>query len=432
MADMTGPKEYRLSKGYSYYLFTLLFLLYLFNYVDRVIVTSLFPFIQKDWGLTDTECGMLVSIVFGAIVTLTIPASILVDRWSRKKTIGIMALLWSFATAACAFTKTFPQLLIARTGIGIGEAGFAPGGTAMLSGLFPAEKRSRMMGLWNASIPLGSAIGIGLGGIIAETWGWRHAFGIVAIPGAIVAILFFFIKDYKTVELVKTVKEGGAATVKVAMSKMDIFREFIRTPSLMLTNIGFAGVIFTTTSILTWLPTYFHRIDGIPMSQAGMKTGLIMMLAIIGGPVGGWIADVWFKKRAAARLLFPAISTILTAVVLFAAFTLLDGKAQYAALLVMGVLIVAFAPAAITVTQDVIHPGLRAISYAVCVIFQNALGAFTAPMVLGALSDSYGIKTAISVLPIFLVISAVLFFLGSFFYEKDLSKVEKVELEMEG
>ncbi len=432
MADMTGPKEYRLSKGYSYYLFTLLFLLYLFNYVDRVIVTSLFPFIQKDWGLTDTECGMLVSIVFGAIVTLTIPASILVDRWSRKKTIGIMALLWSFATAACAFTKSFPQLLIARTGIGIGEAGFAPGGTAMLSGLFPAEKRSRMMGLWNASIPLGSAIGIGLGGVIAETWGWRHAFGIVAIPGAIVAILFFFIKDYKTVELVKTVKEGGAATVKVAMSKMDIFREFLRTPSLLLTNIGFAGVIFTTTSILTWLPTYFHRIDGIPMSQAGMKTGLIMMLAIIGGPVGGWIADVWFKKKASARLLFPAISTILTAVVLFAAFTLLDGKAQYAALLVMGVLIVAFAPAAITVTQDVIHPGLRAISYAVCVIFQNALGAFTAPMVLGALSDSYGIKTAISVLPIFLVISAVLFFLGSFFYEKDLSKVEKVELEMEG
>ncbi|MGV8080033.1 MAG: spinster family MFS transporter [Syntrophales bacterium] len=432
MADMTGPKEYKLSTGYSYYLFTLLFLLYLFNYVDRVIVTSLFPFIQKDWGLTDTECGMLVSIVFGAIVTLTIPASILVDRWSRKKTIGIMALLWSFATAACAFTKSFPQLLIARTGIGIGEAGFAPGGTAMLSGLFPAEKRSRMMGLWNASIPLGSAIGIGLGGIIAETWGWRHAFGIVAIPGAIVAILFFFIKDYKTVELVKTVKEGGAATVKVAMSKMDIFREFLRTPSLMLTNIGFAGVIFTTTSIITWLPTYYHRVESIPMGQAGMKTGLIMMLAIIGGPVGGWIADVWFKKKASARLLFPAISTILTAVVLFAAFTLLDGKAQYAALLVMGVLIVAFAPAAITVTQDVIHPGLRAISYAVCVIFQNAFGAFTAPIVLGAISDAYGIKTAISVLPAFLVFSAVLFFLGSFFYEKDLSKVEKVELEMEG
>ncbi|PKN34031.1 MAG: hypothetical protein CVU61_10600 [Deltaproteobacteria bacterium HGW-Deltaproteobacteria-19] len=432
MAEMTGPKEYKLSKGYSYYLFTLLFLLYLFNYIDRVIVTSLFPFIQKEWGLTDTQCGMLVSVVFGAIVTLTIPASILVDRWSRKKTIGIMALLWSFATVACAFTKSFPQLLIARTGIGIGEAGFAPGGTAMLSGLFPAEKRSRMVGMWNASIPLGSAIGIGLGGIIAETWGWRHAFGIVAIPGAIVAILFFFIRDYKTIELVKTIKKGGIETAKVAMSKMDIFRDFIRTPSLILTNIGFAGVIFATTSIITWLPTYYHRIENIPMSQAGMKTGLIMMLAIIGGPVGGWIADVWFRKKASARLLFPAISTILTAITLFIAITFLEGRAQYAAMLLMGVFIVAFAPAAITVTQEVIHPGLRAISYAVCVIFQNALGAFTAPMVLGAISDAYGIKAAISVLPAFLVFSAVLFYLGSFFYEKDLAKVEKVELEMEG
>jgi MFS family permease len=431
MTEPTGPREYKLSKAYSYYVFTLLFLLYLFNYADRVVVTSLFPFIQKDWGLTDTQCGMLVSVVFGAIVLLTIPASILVDRWSRKKTIGIMALLWSFATAACAFTRSFPQLLIARTGIGIGEAGFAPGGTAILSGLFPPEKRSRMVGMWNASIPLGSAIGIGFGGFIAEQWGWRHAFGLVALPGAIVAVLFFFIKDYRTVELVKTVKTGGAETDKLRMSKMDIFRDFIHTPSLMLNNLGFTGVIFTTTSILTWLPTYYHRVENMPMSQAGMKTGLIMMLAIIGGPVGGWIADSWFKKRVSARLLFPAISTILTAVTLFTAFVFLEGRAQYAAMLLMGVLIVAFAPAAITVTQEVIHPGLRAISYAVCVIFQNALGAFTAPMVLGAISDAYGIKTAISVLPAFLVFSAVLFYLGSFFYAKDLEKVEKIELELE-
>jgi MFS family permease len=431
MTDPAGAKEYKLSRAYSYYLFTLLFLLYLFNYVDRVVVTSLFPFIQKDWGLTDTQCGMLVSVVFMAIVTLTFPASVVVDRWSRKKTIGIMALLWSFATAVCAFTKSFPQLLVARTGIGIGEAGFAPGGTAMLSGLFPPEQRSRMVGMWNASIPLGSAIGIGLGGIIAETWGWRHAFGIVAVPGAIVAVLFFFIKDYKTVQLVKTIRTESEEARKVSMSKADIFRDFVRTPSLLLTNIGFAGVIFTTTSILTWLPTYYHRLENLPMSQAGMKTGLIMILAIIGGPLGGWLTDVWFRRRASARLLFPAISTLLTAVTLFTALVLLEGRAQYAAMLLMGVLIVAFAPAAITVTQEVIHPGLRAISYAVCVIFQNALGASTAPIVVGALSDAYGIRAAMSVLPSFLVFSAVLFYLGSRYYERDLEKVEKVQLEME-
>lgn len=431
MNDMSQPKEHTLSTGYTYYLFTLLFLLYFFNYIDRVIVTSLFPFIQKEYGISDTQCGMLVSVVYWSIVLCTVPASIFVDRWSRKKTIGIMALIWSIATGVCAFTRTFPQLILARTAIGIGEAGFAPGGTAMLSGLFPAEKRSRMMGFWNISIPVGSAIGIAVGGIVAERYGWRHAFGLVAVPGAIVAILFFFVKDYKTVELVKTADAAGQQQNKVKMSKMDIVREFIRTPSLMLTNIAFIGCIFVNNAILTWLPTYFHRIEGIPMSKAGMKTGSVMLLAIIGLPLGGWLADTWFKKKVSARLLFPAITTALNAIVVFCAFFFFEGKALYGMLLVMGMVSSAFAPAAITATQEVIHAGLRAISYAVCVIIQNLFGAAMAPIVLGLVSDAYGIKTAMSILPLFLLFSAIFFFAGSLFYEKDMSKVEKIELEFE-
>jgi MFS family permease len=431
MNNAAAPKEYKLSKCSSYYIFTLLFLLYFFDYVDRMIVTSLFPFIQKEWGLTDTQSGMLVSVVYWSIVAFVFPVSILVDRWSRKKVIGIMALLWTAATATCAFTKSFPQLLMARSGIGIGEAGYAPAGTAMLSGLFPPEKRSRMMGLWNISIPLGVAVGIGVGGFVAQHWGWRHAFGLVAIPGALVAILFFFVKDYKTVGLVKTVDSCDTGRIRVKMSKMDIFREFIQTPSLILTNIGFIGCIFANNAIITWLPTYFHRVEGIPISQAGMKTGLLMLLAIVGLPLGGWLADMWFKKRVSARLLFPAITTVLNAIVLFAAFSFLEGKSQYMMLLLMGVLASAFAPAAITVTQEVIHPGLRAISYSICVVVQNLFGASMAPIMIGAISDAYGIKSAMSILPAFLLISSLLFFAGSFFYEKDLNKVEKITLECE-
>jgi MFS family permease len=431
MNNMTAPKEYKLSKRSSYYIFTLLFLLYFFDYVDRMIVTSLFPFIQKEWGLTDTQSGLLVSVVYWSIVVFVLPVSIFVDRWSRKKVIGIMALLWTAATAACAFTKSFPQLLIARSGIGIGEAGYAPAGTAMLSGLFPPEKRSRMMGLWNISIPLGIAVGIGIGGFVAQHWGWRHAFGLVAIPGAIVAILFFFVKDYKTVELVKTMDSRGTGQRLVKMSKMDIFREFIHTPSLVLTNLGFIGCIFANNAIIVWLPTYFHRVEGVPISEAGMKTGLLMLLAVIGLPLGGWLADMWFKKRVNARLLFPAITTALNAIIIFAAFSLLEGKAQYLMLLFMGVLASAFAPAAITVTQEVIHPGLRAISYSVCVVVQNLFGASMAPIVIGSISDAYGIKVAMSILPVFLLISALLFFSGSFFYAKDMNKVEKITLECE-
>jgi MFS family permease len=342
-----------------------------------------------------------------------------------------MALVWSLATLVCAFTKSFPQLLMARAGIGIGEAGYAPAGTAMLSGLFPPEKRSRMMGLWNIAIPLGIAVGIGVGGFVAQHWGWRHAFGLVAIPGAIVAILFFFVKDYKTVELVKTVESSATGKNQVKMGKMDIFREFIHTPSLILTNLGFIGCVFANNAIIVWLPTYFHRVEGIPISEAGIKTSVLMLLAIIGLPLGGWLADMWFKKRVSARLLFPAITTILNAIIIFAAFSFFQGKAQYMILLLMGILASSFAPAAIIATQEIIHPGLRAISYSVCVVVQNLFGASMAPIVIGSISDAYGIKVAMSILPVFLLISAILFFAGSFFYAKDLSNVEKITLECE-
>lgn len=432
MNDQSGPREYKLSRGYTNYVFILLFLLYFFDYVDRMVVTSLFPYIKEEWAISDAQCGMLVSAVYWSIIMFTIPASVLVDRWSRKKTIGLMAVVWSIATAVCALTRNFTQLFAARSVIGVGEAGYAPGGTAMLAGLYPEEKRSRMMGIWNASIPLGSAVGIALGGIIAKEFGWRHAFGLVALPGLIVAILFFFVKDYKTVELVKTVKAGDEGKPKIKMSKKDIFSEFIHTPSLIFTYFGFAAMTFVTTSLITWLPTFFHRVYDLPMDQAGMKGGSVMLLALVGAPVGGLLADLWLKKRRNARLVFSSIVAILSAVFLGAGLLFFTGNMQYAFILVMGLVVVAFVPAAAAVTQDVVHPGLRAISYALCVIVQNLLGSSLGPIVVGSISDGYNIQTALSILPIFLLVASALFFVASLFYERDLDKVEKVVLEVEG
>ena len=116
---------YLFSKRYSNYIFILLFLLYMFDYIDRMVITSMFPAIEKDWGITHAQSGMLVSAVYWAIVLLTFPVSLLVDRWSRTKMIGIMAIMWSVATALCAFTGNYIQLFMARMFIGIGEAGYA-------------------------------------------------------------------------------------------------------------------------------------------------------------------------------------------------------------------------------------------------------------------------------------------------------------------
>jgi MFS family permease len=422
--DRTG---YLFSKGYSNYVFILLFLLYMFDYIDRMVVTSMFTSIERDWGISHMQSGLLVSAVYWAIVLLTFPVSILIDRWSRSKTIGIMAIMWSIATALCALTGNFVQLFMARLLIGVGEAGYAPGGSAMISGLYPIDKRAKMMGIWNAAIPLGSAIGVFLGGIIAVKLGWKHAFGIVAIPGMIVAILFLFVKDYKTVDLSFFDKSKN----KVKMEKKDMIREFITKPSVLFTYFGMAAVVFVTTSMLTWLPTYFEKVRGIPQEAAGKMAGSVMLLALIGAPLGGYLTDLWRKTRDNARLLFPALSTLLSAIVLFIALVFLTGTIQYIVLLVFGVLVLSFISGAAAVTQDVIHPGLRATSYAIAVVVQNLLGASTAPIIMGKIYDMTNIQTSLSILPFVLVIGSFLFWLGSRHYVKDLGKVAQIRLEAE-
>lgn len=423
-----APDGYLMSKGYSYYTFTLLFLLYMFDYIDRMVVVSLFPFLKVDFGLSDTQCGLLVSTVYWSIVVLSVPTSVVIDRWSRKKSIGIMAVFWSIATVSCAFAKNFGQLFVARTAIGVGEAGYAPGGTALISALFPERLRSLIVGLWTAALPLGSAIGIVAGGYIATYYGWRHAFGIVALPGFIVAILFFFVRDYETVSLQK--KAGGSPDQPEILKTRDVLHTFSRTPSLLLTYAAFAGSMFLTAAYLSWLPTFFHRVDHLSMENAALKGSLVMLLSVVGFPLGGYLADQWRKKRANGRLLFPALSSLATAVVFFTAFYALQGPLQYYLILLGGVLASAFSPAAIAVTQDVVHPGLRATSYSFCVVSQNLLGSSLGPLFVGALSDRYDIQTALMVVPVFSLIASVLYLCASFFYARDLEKVEKVPLRI--
>jgi MFS family permease len=425
MKDKSIPQGYLFTKGYTNYIFLLLFLLYMFDYIDRIIVSSMFTSIENEWGISHAQSGLLISAVYWSIVILTFPVSIFVDRWSRRKTIGIMAMMWSVATALCALTGNFTQLLFARILIGVGEAGYAPGGTAMISGLYPEGKRARMMGLWNASIPLGSAIGVALGGIIAARWGWQHAFGLVAIPGVIIALLFFFIRDYKTVDL--SVTQGRKAKQKMKLK--DMYNEFIDKPSFLFTVFGIAAVIFVTTAMLTWLSKYFQLTQGFEEKSAGIRASLVMLLAIVGAPLGGYLSDLWRKRSTRARLLFPAVSTAVSAILLFVALTLAKGKLQYFVFLLFGISVTAFIPAAASVTQDVVHAGLRAVSYSIAVVIQNLLGASTAPVIIGWLMDVTDIKTAMSILPAVLLIGAILFYLGSRYYLKDMAKVEKIQLE---
>ena len=423
--NSSAPKTRALLSS-PYFIFTLLFLLYMFDYMDRLVIVSLFPFLKLEWGITDTQCGLLVSAVYWSILIFTLPVSILIDRWSRTKGIGLMAVLWSFATLGCAFTKNFGQLFAARTAIGLGEAGYAPGGTAMISKLFPKEKRAKILGIWNASIPLGSALGIALGGIIADHFGWQHAFGLVALPGIILALLFFYVKDYETIALTRFTGSADEKT-KSKMRWAEIARHLLGNKTLLFNNLAFAANTFVTTALLTWLPSYFQRLEGISMSKASTKGGLVMLLAIIGAPLGGYLADRWLKRRRNARLLFPSLSSFITAVLFFIAFSFFRGNIQYVILLAGGIAAVAFVPASVAVTQDVVHPGLRAVSLSLCIIVQHILGSALGPPVIGAFSDAFGLETAMVFLPAFAALAGVLFFIGSFFYDADARLVEEMD-----
>jgi MFS family permease len=157
-----------------------------------------------------------------------------------------------------------------------------------------------------------------------------------------------------------------------------------------------------------------------------------MLTSIVGSPLGGWIADTWMKRNIKARLLVPSISAFLAAALFIGGLHLFSGgMVQYAILLLAGMASIAWASSAIAVTQDVVHPGLRAVSYALCVITQNLLGSSLGPVVTGAFSDQYGILVALKIASTTALISCVLFYLGSRFYERDLGKVDKVALTPE-
>ncbi len=425
----SAERDFEVTRGYANYVFLLLFLLYMFNYVDRMVVASLFPYLKVEWGLTDTQCGWFASIVTLMMTIFVFPVSLLVDRWSRKKAIAIMGIIWGIASAACAFTKNFFHMLWLRSVVGVGEAAFTAGGTAMISAYFPEEKRATMNGLFTAAIPFGTAIGVVLGGVIAVKFGWRYAFGIMAIPGLIVAILFFWVKDYKTVDILKKVGEAGSLSY-VKMGFKDIAREFLHTPSVLMTYLAYIGNTFVTTGLMNWLPTYYSRTEGLPMDKAGMKTSVIFLLAIIGAPIGGIVIDRIRKRWINARMSVPAVTSFLTALFVFTAFSM-EGTTQYLLLLCFGFTAPMFAAGGAAVTQDVVHPGLRAISYSLVQFFMMLFGYSMSPIFIGAISDRYDLLTAFKFLPLFALFGGIAFFIGSFFYERDLNKVARVKLKEE-
>src|SRR6516162_7468511 len=187
--------------------------LMVFDYVDRQVIVSMFPFLKAEWNLSDAELGLLVSVISVTIAVFGIPVAWIADRVSRVKSIVAMAVLWSIACISCMFSQNYTQLLAARAVVGLGEAGYGSVGAAMVAAHFPQRMRAGLLGGFFASASAGSVLGVILGGVIASRFGWQAAFGVVGIPGLIIALLYLFVRDYKTVEA-RSARTSGAAPTR--------------------------------------------------------------------------------------------------------------------------------------------------------------------------------------------------------------------------
>jgi len=168
-------------------------LLYMINFMDRQVLSAVLEPMKLDLKLTDTQAGILQTAFFLSMAILGIPASYLVDRWSRRKTMSLIAIIWSGFTYITGLGRSFLGVLLPRIAVGVGEAGFPAASTAMLTAVYPKESRSRILGIFNIAIPLGSALGAMLGGYLsARHGGWRTPFFVFAVPGIILGRLAFF------------------------------------------------------------------------------------------------------------------------------------------------------------------------------------------------------------------------------------------------
>ncbi|MFG2254277.1 MFS transporter [Streptomyces mirabilis] len=407
------------TRRYAWGVFAMAFTLMTSDYLSRQLVVSMFPHLKQEWGLSDAQLGGLVSVVSVTVALGTFPAALLVDRWSRVKSIALMGGIWSLATLSAAFTHNYGQLFAARAAVGLGEAGYAPAAGALLSRLFPERLRATVFGALLSAGSLGSILGVVLGGVIAEQWGWRTAFAVAGIPGLLVALLFLRVRDYPTVRL----PAGATAVPKLGLRKL--LAELLRPRSAVGAYLGGATQIVVMSALYAWLPSYFSRYLGLSTDQAAARTALVVLAGFLGQIVLSFAADRLARRDRRRRLLLPAALSLVSLVLLVAAFAVMPpGNPQLLVILVAAFTITAPFGVVGSVSVDVAHPALRATAMSMAAVAQNLFGFAVGPLVVGAVSDTYGLRTALGVIPVFCGFAAAFFWFASRHYDNDLHRVE--------
>ena len=414
-----------ISLPYRRYALGLLLAVNLLNYIDRQVLFAVFPLIKIDFSLSDTELGFLGSAFMISYLLFAPLFGWLGDHFSRTRLAAGGLVVWSLATALAGLAPGYRTLLAARATVGVGEASFGTVSPGLIADFFPKERRGQILSWFYVAIPVGSALGYLLGGVLGQRYGWHAAFMLVGVPGLLLAI---------PMALLRTPPRGGDVIQPAVGELLPQGKEksatagyaaLFRNRSFVCNTLAMAAMTFAIGGLAQWIPSFLHRVHSLDVAKGNMMFGATTVLAgILGTLAGGWLGDSWQKKNGQGYLLVsgwgfligtpfaiwailaPGLTGCMTAIFIAEFFLFLNTGPLN------------------TVIINVTNPAVRAMAFAVNIFFIHALGDAVSPSILGWLSDQWGLRNALLITPCAMLLAGLLCFICGRFVIQDAAQAE--------
>jgi predicted MFS family arabinose efflux permease len=393
-AIVNTPATEDYSSAYKRFVLLMLTIVYAFNFIDRQILVILQEPIKADMGLSDAQLGLLSGFTFAIIyVTAGIPIAYWADRGNRRNIVVLSLTVWSGMTALSGFVQNYTQLLLARVGVGLGEAGGSPPAHSMISDYYPPEHRGKALSFYSSGIYIGILVGFMFGGAIAEAFGWRTAFLVVGIPGVLFAVIVrLTVKEPPRGRWDNTDAKTTQPSIKETIALLK------QRPSFWFIAVGCSLTAFVSYGNGNFLPSLLIRNHGMSLTEVGITLALVAgLMGAVGTILGGYLGDrfgaidkrwyLWIPMIGGCIAFLPYIYVIMS-----------DHTVSAVAVLIpVQILSTLYLGPCIAVSHALVPPTMRALCSAILFFVLNMIGLGLGPFLTGLLSDmlapAYGVDS---------------------------------------
>ncbi|HYL02468.1 MAG TPA: MFS transporter [Steroidobacteraceae bacterium] len=388
----------------------------LLNYLDRYIVSAIAPDLKQAMALSDTQLGWLMPI-FMLIYMVAAPVfGTWGDRGSRTRPIALGVFVWSLATLLSGFARSYPQLLLGRALVGIGEAAYVAIAPALLADCFAVDRRGRVYAVLNMAIPVGAALGYIVGGAVSVHFGWRAAFLVAGVPGLALALWVLRlpdpprgVQDARLVAPATAPRAPGAQPGPVA-----VYLGLLGRWPYLLVVLGYAAYTFGLGGLAFWMPTFLERMRDVPAETATIGFGkIVLATGFLGTFAGGWLGDRLLRFSRQAYLWFAGVITLLAAPCALLALTATAPGVYFPAIVAAELLLFMSTGPINAAIVNIAAPFERASAIALSMFAIHLLGDVPSPLLIGYLSDLSSLGRAVLIVPLAVAASGVVWLIAA-------------------